>query len=59
MLCIKNAMVHLNVLTAYLNSNLREVDDEKVSAASTFLSGAKLLDSNSWVVAYCWEEMLE
>lgn len=36
MLCNNNAMVHLTMLTAFLNSNLKAVDDEKVSAASTF-----------------------
>lgn len=47
------------MLTAFLNSNIREVNDEKISAASTFVSWAKLLDCNSWGAAYCWEEILE
>lgn len=47
------------MLTAFLNFNLREVDDEKVNAASTFLFGAQLLNSNPWVAAYCSEEILE
>lgn len=51
--------MHLTMLTAFLNSNIREVNDEKISAASTFASWAKLLDYNSWGAAYCWEEILE
>lgn len=43
------------MLAALLNPNQREIKDENISAASTFVSGAKLLDCHSWV-ASCWNK---
>lgn len=35
----KNTIVHLTMLTALLNSNLKEINDENKSAASTLYLG--------------------